>query len=110
MSELLVLKAERRDRAGKGAARAVRRTGVVPAVIYGNKQDPELITLQPSRPPFQLRVAGGDNRTCILEVSTNLIRWSPVFTNSTAASGSFDFTEDQSTSAARRFFRATSMS
>ena len=47
MSELLVLKAERRDRAGKGAARAVRRTGVVPAVIYGNKQDPELITIQP---------------------------------------------------------------
>ena len=47
MSELLVLKAERRDRAGKGAARAVRRNGVVPAVIYGNKQDPELISLDP---------------------------------------------------------------
>jgi large subunit ribosomal protein L25 len=47
MSELLVLKAERRDRAGKGAARATRRTGVVPGVIYGNKESPELITLDP---------------------------------------------------------------
>ncbi|GGE01944.1 50S ribosomal protein L25 [Polymorphobacter glacialis] len=36
MSENLKLAAETRDRAGKGASRAVRRTGRVPAVIYGN--------------------------------------------------------------------------
>ena len=35
MSENLKLAAETRDRAGKGASRAVRRTGRVPAVIYG---------------------------------------------------------------------------
>jgi large subunit ribosomal protein L25 len=35
MSETLKLAAEMRDRAGKGASRAVRRTGRVPAVIYG---------------------------------------------------------------------------
>lgn len=35
MSETLKLAAETRDRAGKGASRAVRRTGRVPAVIYG---------------------------------------------------------------------------
>lgn len=35
MSENLKLAAEMRERAGKGASRAVRRTGRVPAVIYG---------------------------------------------------------------------------
>jgi subtilisin family serine protease len=58
--------------------------------------------------PFQFRVAGGPNRTCVIEVSTNLAGWSPVFTDTTSASGSFDFTDDQSTSSTRRFFRATS--
>lgn len=40
MSETLTLSAETRDRVGKGASRALRRDGRVPAVIYGNKQDP----------------------------------------------------------------------
>jgi large subunit ribosomal protein L25 len=40
MSEALKLTAEARERAGKGASRAVRREGRVPAVIYGNKQTP----------------------------------------------------------------------
>ena len=40
MSEQLTLSAETRERAGKGASRAVRREGRVPAVIYGQKQDP----------------------------------------------------------------------
>ncbi len=35
MSEALKLAAETRDKAGKGASRAVRREGRVPAVIYG---------------------------------------------------------------------------
>jgi large subunit ribosomal protein L25 len=45
MSEQLTLSAEARDRAGKGASRALRRDGRVPAVIYGNKQDPKAISL-----------------------------------------------------------------
>jgi large subunit ribosomal protein L25 len=35
MSEVLTLAAEPRERAGKGASRAIRRSGRVPAVIYG---------------------------------------------------------------------------
>jgi large subunit ribosomal protein L25 len=40
MSEQLTLPAEARDRAGKGASRALRRDGRVPAVVYGEKQEP----------------------------------------------------------------------
>jgi len=40
MSEALTLSAETRERAGKGASRAMRLEGRVPAVVYGNKQEP----------------------------------------------------------------------
>jgi large subunit ribosomal protein L25 len=46
MSEQLTLSAETRDRAGKGASRAMRREGRVPAVIYGNKEEPLAIHVE----------------------------------------------------------------
>lgn len=42
-----VLSAELREKAGKGASRAIRREGAVPAVIYGDKQDVTMIKLDP---------------------------------------------------------------
>ena len=47
MSVTVEMNAEVRDRAGKGAARAVRRAGRVPAVIYGGKKEPAIISLDP---------------------------------------------------------------
>ena len=46
MSEQLTLQAEARERAGKGASRALRREGRVPAVIYGEGQQPVTIHLE----------------------------------------------------------------
>jgi len=46
MSEQLTLSAEARDRAGKGASRALRREGRVPAVIYGNNEEPQSIHVE----------------------------------------------------------------
>ena len=46
MSEQLTLSAETRDRAGKGASRAMRREGRVPAVIYGAKEEPLAIHVE----------------------------------------------------------------
>jgi large subunit ribosomal protein L25 len=40
MSDQLTRPAEARDRAGKGASRALRRDGRVPAVVYGEKKEP----------------------------------------------------------------------
>ena len=42
-------KAEARSQVGKGSARAARRAGLVPAVIYGNKQSPISITLDANK-------------------------------------------------------------
>jgi len=47
MPNTVAIEAEARGRAGKGAARATRRAGKVPGVIYGAKQPPSLIALDP---------------------------------------------------------------
>ena len=46
MPEIVTLSAERRARPGKGAARATRRTGRVPGIIYGGDGDPMPISLE----------------------------------------------------------------
>ena len=46
MSDQLTLSAETRDRAGKGASRELRRQNRIPAVIYGNKKDAEMIHVE----------------------------------------------------------------
>jgi large subunit ribosomal protein L25 len=63
MANVVAIEAEVRTRSGKGAARATRRAGKVPAVIYGGKQEPNLIALDPRvvirelhRPGWQSRV------------------------------------------------------
>ena len=47
MPEIINLSAEPRLRAGKGPARATRRAGRVPAIVYGNNEEPALISLDP---------------------------------------------------------------
>ena len=46
MSDDTTISAEQRERVGKGSARAVRRAGRIPAVIYGDKKEPIGITLE----------------------------------------------------------------
>lgn len=44
---MITFNAEKREKAGKGAARACRREGRIPAVVYGGKQEPLMISLHP---------------------------------------------------------------
>lgn len=46
MAKVITIEAQTRDRIGKGASRATRRAGFVPAVIYGDKKDPESIQIK----------------------------------------------------------------
>ncbi len=46
MSDQLTMSAEPRERAGKGASRALRREGRVPAVIYGDNKEPVSIHVE----------------------------------------------------------------
>lgn len=46
MQETFELKAEVRTDAGKGASRRLRRSGMVPGIIYGGDKEPEMIALE----------------------------------------------------------------
>ena len=89
MANFVTIEAAARERAGKGAARATRRQGMVPAVIYGAKQAPTLIALDPkvvwreihhggwrSR-LFELKVGGDSTRALIRDVQFNPVTDQP---------------------------------
>ncbi len=69
MADITAMAAELRDGAGKGAARATRRAGRVPAVIYGNKQDPISISIDPLDLSKQLKGPGFFAR--VFEIKVN---------------------------------------
>ena len=58
MAEAKVLKAQARDGVGKGAARELRRQGLVPAVIYGDKKTPVTVSLA-YKDAYKFIYAGG---------------------------------------------------
>jgi large subunit ribosomal protein L25 len=62
MANFELIEAESRSRAGKGVARATRRAGKVPAVIYGAKQEPALIALDPRAVMKELKRGGWRSR------------------------------------------------
>ncbi len=68
MTNKVVLNVKPRQTSGKGAARATRRAGLIPAVIYGNKQDPELISITPKDLLKQMQTKGFRTRQFELEI------------------------------------------
>jgi large subunit ribosomal protein L25 len=90
MAETTTLRAEPRDRAGKGAARAARRSGRVPGVLYGEGKPATMITLDPkelskevARPGFFARLLnvqldGTTHRTLPRDVQLDPINDHPI--------------------------------
>jgi large subunit ribosomal protein L25 len=64
--ETYELKAEARERVGKGSAREVRRNGKIPAVIYGEKKPPLAIAL--SYKDVYYKIHGGGFMTTIATI------------------------------------------
>lgn len=58
MSNEPTIAAQPRERAGKGAARATRRAGLVPGVIYGDKKESVMISMDPRDLMKQARTIG----------------------------------------------------
>jgi large subunit ribosomal protein L25 len=74
MANVVTIEAEVRARSGKGAARATRRAGKVPAVIYGGKQEPNLIALDPRVVIRELHKAGWQSRLYEIKAGEEPIR------------------------------------
>ena len=77
MSEIYELKAEVRERAGKGAARAVRRQGKVPAIIYGDKKPPLPVSLAYKDVFMKLHGGGFLTTLAMIDVDGEKIRVIP---------------------------------
>jgi len=69
MATVQEIKATSRARTGKGAARAVRREGRVPGVIYGNHEAPLAITVDSEE--LQQRIAAGRFLTTLYDVDVD---------------------------------------
>ena len=63
------LKAEARERVGKGSSRELRRNGLIPAVIYGDKQAPLSIAL--STKDVTQRIHAGGFKTTVATIDVN---------------------------------------
>jgi len=77
MSDTLTLSAETRERAGKGASRAMRREGRVPAVVYGNKQEPLSIHVEEKVLVKMLNTGHFMNSVIMIEGAGDAIRTLP---------------------------------
>ncbi|MDR0367376.1 MAG: hypothetical protein LBH41_02255, partial [Rickettsiales bacterium] len=62
MANKVSLNVGKREDSGKGAARATRRAGLVPGVIYGNKIPPEIISIDPKELLKQMKTKGFKTR------------------------------------------------
>jgi large subunit ribosomal protein L25 len=77
MSDTLTLPAEARDRAGKGASRALRRSGRVPAVVYGGKEEPLTVHVEEKELVRQLGTGHFFNSVVEVEVGGKKVRTLP---------------------------------
>jgi large subunit ribosomal protein L25 len=77
MSDQLTLSAESRDRVGKGASRALRNSGRVPAVIYGNNEDPQAIHVEEKLLVKALMTGHFMNSVVMIEVGGKEVRTLP---------------------------------
>ncbi|AHI26710.1 50S ribosomal protein L25/general stress protein Ctc [Komagataeibacter swingsii] len=69
MTKFTKIEVSSRAKAGKGAARATRRAGHVPGVIYGGGQEPTLIALDPRIVHRELHKSGWRSRIYDISVA-----------------------------------------
>ncbi len=89
MAELMTIEAEARTGSGTGAARAVRRTGKVPGILYGANQPPASLQLDPKSVLgevhrggwrsriYELRVDGASTRALMRDVQFHPVTDAP---------------------------------
>ncbi len=71
------LKAEARERVGKGSSRELRRNGFIPAVIYGDKQSPISIALNTNEVTKRIHAGGFMTTVATIEVNGEKIQVLP---------------------------------
>lgn len=71
------LKAEARERVGKGSSRELRRNGLIPAVIYGDKQAPIAISIDTNEVTKRIHAGGFMTTVAVINVNGEKINVLP---------------------------------
>ena len=71
MAKITSIRVNERNTAGKGAARAERRAGLIPGVIYGEKKEPVMFSISALDLDAQMRQKGFWTRQFEIEVGKN---------------------------------------
>ncbi len=77
MTELLKLLAEKRELKGTGNSRASRNEGKVPGIIYGEKKDPMLITIDQKKLKMAIQNTGFFSKQCEIRVENDTFKVLP---------------------------------
>lgn len=77
MAQTYELKASARTRVGKGSARALRREGKIPAVIYGDNQAPLSVSLDAKETSKRLHAGGFLTHIATLDVDGEKVQVLP---------------------------------
>jgi large subunit ribosomal protein L25 len=74
MTQAVALKAEEREGTGTGVARALRRVGRIPGVIYGGEVKPQSITIDLKSVSTEINKSGFFSRIYTLEIAKEKIQ------------------------------------
>ncbi|MCZ2204107.1 50S ribosomal protein L25/general stress protein Ctc [Bartonella sp. A05] len=77
MSKNYTLKAEIRERVGKGSSRELRRNGLIPAVIYGDQQPPLAIAVSYKEIFYKIHAGGFRTTVATIEIGKQNIQVLP---------------------------------
>ncbi len=77
MAEAIELKAWARARTGKGGARAERRDGRIPGIVYGGQDDPQNVALDVKDLTKQIQTGHFQSTIFMLDVDGNKVRVIP---------------------------------
>jgi len=77
MVDILDLSANAREHSGRGAARALRRDGRVPAIVYGGSEDPQNVDIDIQVLVREVDKGGFENRLVDLDVGGKKVRVLP---------------------------------
>ena len=77
MTELFQIEAEKRTLIGKGNSRANRNQGKIPGIIYGEKKDPILITVEQKKLKMAIENAGFFSKQCEIKIDNDVFKVLP---------------------------------
>ena len=77
MSEVLQILAEKRSSVGTGKSRELRLKDKIPGIIYGEKKDPILITLDKKKLKLAIQDAGFFSKQCEIKIDNDIFKVLP---------------------------------